>query len=193
MKLLRFSMTAILVGVMLSGTGCTTIKKWFGWGPKEEVSTAGIPGPDTGLTPLVTPSADVPLDKGIPARGNAINAVHSPEWDGIVVYFAFDSSAIGTSELPKLEQIAKVLKENDSYAVEVDGNCDERGSAEYNRGLGERRALAVREYLVSRGIADTRIDTVSYGSEKPVIPNAKSEDDHAKNRRAEFVIGTRSK
>jgi len=124
-------------------------------------------------------------------RGGNIERVHDAKWDGVVVYFAFDSAAVGPSERPKIEALAKHLADHPDYAVVVEGNCDERGSDEYNRSLGESRALAVRDYLVQLGVQTERLETVSYGKERPVVPHASTETEHQKNRRAEFVIGIR--
>lgn len=124
------------------------------------------------------------------AGGTNLNAISDP-WAQVVVYFAFDSAALGTAELPKLETLAGHLREHPEYAVVVEGHCDERGSDEYNRALGENRALVVRDQLISLGIDGSRIETVSYGEEKPAVPNATDESQHAKNRRAQFIVGTR--
>jgi peptidoglycan-associated lipoprotein len=80
-----------------------------------------------------------------------------------------------------------VLKKYSSWAVTVEGHCDERGTAEYNLALGERRAIAARAYLVSLGIAADRMRTVSYGKEFPFDPGH-DESAFSKNRRAHFVI-----
>ena len=69
----------------------------------------------------------------------------------------------------------------------MEGNCDERGTAEYNRSLGERRSLAAREELVGLGIDASRVDTISYGKDRPV-DTGHSEESHAKNRRDDFVL-----
>jgi len=119
-----------------------------------------------------------------------IAAIHEP-WAQVVVYFAFDSAALGQAELPKLEALAVNLREHPDYAVVVEGHCDDRGSDEYNRSLGENRALVVRDHLISLGIDGARLDTVSYGEERPAVPNATDESQHARNRRAQFVIGPR--
>ena len=103
------------------------------------------------------------------------------------VYFDFDSSAIKSSERPKVSAVADYLKANAAKAVRVEGNCDERGTEEYNRALGERRALAVREELVRLGIAPTRVDTISYGKDKPLDPGH-NEEAWSNNRRAEFDL-----
>ena len=103
------------------------------------------------------------------------------------VYFDFDSSAIKASEKPKVAAVADYLKANKGKAVRVEGNCDERGTEEYNRSLGERRALAVREELIRLGIGPTEVDTISYGKDKPV---AQGHDEAAwkQNRRDDFIV-----
>ena len=80
-----------------------------------------------------------------------------------------------------------VLKKFSTWAITIEGHCDERGTAEYNLSLGERRAVAARAYLVSLGVAADRLRTVSYGKEFPFDPG-KDEAAYAKNRRAHFVI-----
>ena len=85
------------------------------------------------------------------------------------VYFDYDSSTIKGSEKSKIEAVAAYLKQNGSAAVKVEGNCDERGTEEYNRALGERRALAIREYLINSGLTPTTVDPVSYGEDKPAV------------------------
>src|SRR5262249_19329766 len=84
------------------------------------------------------------------------------------VHFAYDSSAIPSADKSKTSSVADFLKQNPNAAVRVEGNCDERGTEEYNRSLGERRALAAREALVGLGIGADRVDTISYGEDKPV-------------------------
>ena len=103
------------------------------------------------------------------------------------VHFAFDSSAIKASEKSNLEAVAAALKSDASTKLLIEGNADERGTEEYNRALGERRALAAREALAKDGIDPARIRTVSFGKDKPVDP-ASNEAAWAKNRRADFVL-----
>jgi peptidoglycan-associated lipoprotein len=105
------------------------------------------------------------------------------------VYFDFDKSAIKSSEAAKLDDVANYLKGNLSVAVQVEGNCDERGTEEYNRSLGERRALAAREHLVSLGVDAQRVVTISKGEDNPADPGH-SESAWSKNRRDEFVVLT---
>jgi peptidoglycan-associated lipoprotein len=103
------------------------------------------------------------------------------------VFFALDSSDIDAAGQATLQQNADVLKKYAAWQITIEGHADERGSAEYNLALGERRALAARDYLVSLGIPATRVRTVSYGKEFPFDP-ARTEEAYAKNRRAHFVI-----
>lgn len=105
------------------------------------------------------------------------------------VYFEYDKSSIRTSEQSKLNDVASYLKSHRQAAVRVEGNCDERGTEEYNRSLGERRALAAREYLVRLGIDPNNVDTISYGQDHPVEP-LHSEAAWSKNRRDDFVVLT---
>lgn len=105
------------------------------------------------------------------------------------VHFDFDRSEIKASEKPHVAAVADYLKANPAAAVRVDGNCDERGTEEYNRSLGERRAIAAREELVRLGIDPSRVDTISYGEDKP---SATGQDENAyrQNRRDDFVLLT---
>ena len=105
------------------------------------------------------------------------------------VYFDFDSASVKGGEQSKVAAVADYLKGNPQAAVRVEGNCDERGTEEYNRSLGERRALAVRERLVGLGIDPSRVDTLSYGEDRPADPGH-SEEAWRQNRRAEFVLLT---
>ena len=103
------------------------------------------------------------------------------------VLFAYDSSQVSAGERAKIEAVASHLKQNASNAIILEGHCDERGSREYNLALGERRALAIRTYLIGLGVASDRTQTKSYGEENPTAP---SHDDAAwsQNRRGEFVL-----
>ena len=102
------------------------------------------------------------------------------------VYFDYDSARIKPSEDPKLQAVSAYLKANPGKLV-VEGHCDERGTAEYNRALGERRALAAREELVKEGADGSRITTISYGSDRPA-DMGHDEAAWSKNRRCEFVV-----
>jgi peptidoglycan-associated lipoprotein len=103
------------------------------------------------------------------------------------VFFALDSSEIDPAGKAALDADAPLLKRYPSWVVTIEGHCDERGTAEYNLALGERRAIAARAYLVSLGIPAERLRTVSYGKEFPFDPGHE-DGAWAKNRRAHFVI-----
>ena len=102
------------------------------------------------------------------------------------VLFDFDSARIRPSEESKLEAVAAYLKANPGKLV-VEGHCDERGTAEYNRALGERRAIAARDGLVKLGVDTGRMSTISYGKDRPADPGH-DEMAWGKNRRCEFVV-----
>jgi peptidoglycan-associated lipoprotein len=108
------------------------------------------------------------------------------------VYFEYDKSSIKSSEQSKLDQVADYMKSHGDAAIRVEGNCDERGTEEYNRSLGERRALAAREYLVRLGIAADRIDTISYGKDRPLDAEHNTTG-WSRNRRDDFVVLTAPK
>ena len=103
------------------------------------------------------------------------------------VYFGFDSTVVPQGELGKIDAVAQHLTAKTDRVVVVEGNCDERGSSEYNMSLGENRAIIIRNYLVQNGIAADRIQTRSYGAEKPAV-DGHDESAWSKNRRGEFAI-----
>lgn len=102
------------------------------------------------------------------------------------VYFGFDSSDVAAGERGKIEQVAAFMREGGGTVI-IAGFTDERGTPEYNRGLGERRALAVREALIRAGASGGKVQTVSFGAELPAADGS-SEAAYAKNRRAEFGV-----
>jgi peptidoglycan-associated lipoprotein len=103
------------------------------------------------------------------------------------VFFELDSAELSAAGQKALDENAALLKRYASWTVTVEGHCDERGTAEYNLALGERRAGAARAYLVSLGISGDRLKIVSYGKEFPFDPGH-DESAFSKNRRAHFVI-----
>jgi peptidoglycan-associated lipoprotein len=103
------------------------------------------------------------------------------------IHFSFDSAVIRDSETAKLQAVAAALNSDKTANVMIEGNCDERGTEEYNRSLGERRAEAAREALVGMGVDVNRIHTVSYGKDKP-MEHGHSEAVWSKNRRDDFVL-----
>ena len=115
------------------------------------------------------------------------NYARCTDVDFVPVYFGFDASNLASSELAKIEAVAQHLKDNADRVVIVEGNCDERGSNEYNLELGSLRAISIRDYLATLGIDGNRIQTKSYGEEKPAVQGA-GEEAWARNRRGEFAI-----
>ena len=103
------------------------------------------------------------------------------------VYFGFDSTVVPQGELGKIDAVAQHLTARTDRVVVVEGHCDERGSNEYNMSLGENRAIIIRNYLVQNGIAADRIQTRSYGEEKPAVMGS-DESAFSRNRRGEFAI-----
>lgn len=103
------------------------------------------------------------------------------------VYFAFDSSVVRPADVGKVEAVAAHLRTNPGHAVIIEGHCDERGTVEYNRALGERRAQSVREIMVRAGADAGRIHTISYGEDVPAVVG-QNEAAWSQNRRGEFVL-----
>ncbi len=108
---------------------------------------------------------------------------------GDTVHFDYDKSDIKDDDRGTLQRQAAWLQKYPQVRVTVQGNCDERGTREYNLALGARRANAVKEYLVSIGVSGARVDTISYGKEKPVCTES-TEDCWAQNRRGVTVISS---
>ena len=103
------------------------------------------------------------------------------------IYFAFDKSDLTDESKSTLREKGDWLRLNGGYSVTISGNCDERGTAEYNLALGERRAHAAKKFLMGLGISEKRLATVSYGEEKPIDPG-NNEEAWAKNRNAQFSL-----
>lgn len=104
-----------------------------------------------------------------------------------MVQFDFDKSDIRPDAAEVLKRKAGWLQENGGVNIIIEGHCDERGTDEYNLALGERRAISAKDFLASLGIADARLETISYGEERPLDPG-QTDASWAKNRRAQFVI-----
>lgn len=148
----------------------------------ETAPTDGSDGTGTGTG---LPHADINRNPGLP---------HTPggQWDletnvGDRVFFAFDSSVITAEGQSTLQRQAAWLKQYPSVKLIVEGHADERGTREYNIALGERRATAVKNYLVSLGVSSSRLSTTSYGKERPAVLGS-SEDVYAQNRRGVSVV-----
>jgi peptidoglycan-associated lipoprotein len=103
------------------------------------------------------------------------------------VFFAVDSADLDELGRAAASANAEIMKKNASWVITIEGHCDERGTAEYNLALGERRAIAVKAFLVSLGISPERVRTISYGKEFPFDPG-KTDEALSRNRRGHFVI-----
>jgi peptidoglycan-associated lipoprotein len=162
----------ILVGLTatLGLTGCHHKGKTGATGPGNgETPVPGINGGDT--------------TSGIGSRPVGLTDLQHGQFAAVL--FDVDSARIRPSEESKVEAVAAYLKSNPSKLV-IEGHCDERGTAEYNRALGEHRALAARDELVRLGVDAGRMSTISYGKERPSDPGH-DETAWSKNRRCEFV------
>jgi peptidoglycan-associated lipoprotein len=106
------------------------------------------------------------------------------------IYFNFDSADLSDSARRTLTKNAELIAKGSKAKILIEGNCDERGSAEYNLALGDHRAKATYQYLVTLGVEPVRLSTVSYGNEKPAV-KGNNEASWAQNRRADFVVLTR--
>ena len=103
------------------------------------------------------------------------------------IYFDFDKSLVKPEYWRVLREKAEFLKDNPNFGIRIEGNCDERGTNEYNLALGERRAESAKRFLISLGISPDRIETISYGEERP-LAGGHNEESWAQNRRNDFVI-----
>ena len=130
--------------------------------------------------PLPTPAPNIeetPVAKEVTISAQDLSDVH----------FDFDQYNIRDDARPVLEKTARLLNGSPSTRLKIEGHCDERGTSEYNLALGERRAKAVKEFLMAMGVSGNRLSTISYGEERSLC-TAHNEDCYAKNRRAHFMI-----
>jgi peptidoglycan-associated lipoprotein len=157
--------------------------------PPTTPASLGTPGtkPPAPPEPVVEPTI-------VPPMPMAEDAISGKSLDDLnrdsplrPVFFELDSAELSALGQATLQQNAGVLKKYGNWQITIEGHCDERGTAEYNLALGERRAMVARDYLVSLGIPATRVRTVSYGKEFPFDP-ARNDEAYRKNRRAHFVI-----
>ena len=126
-------------------------------------------------------------DPGLGDRGSRSGGVEVSSKEFRSIYFEFDQSALRPQAKQDLNHDAQILRERSNIRVEIQGNCDERGAAEYNLALGMGRAEAAKRYLVDLGISPSRIDTISFGEENPAV-RGHSESAWEKNRRDDFVV-----
>ena len=125
------------------------------------------------------------LADSLAALGQTTNAVRALL--GTLIHFDYDKALIRGGDASVLDQKVAILQANPELRIRISGHCDERGSDEYNLALGNRRATAAKQYLVSHGIDASRIETVSYGEERPMA-QGHDEESWAQNRRDEFEI-----
>lgn len=171
-----------------NGTGNT--------GPGSGIPGSGLPGgqglsgtPITSVEPI-TPTPVPPDQRGLGSYDMDAETGMLRDTDAFkanTVYFDFDSSVVGSAEIVKLDEIIQILATDGSLKLKVEGHCDERGTEEYNRSLGERRANSVRDHLMNAGIGADRIGTISFGEDKPA-DFGHDETAWAQNRRAEFIL-----
>jgi peptidoglycan-associated lipoprotein len=180
--------------------------------PGQQTPPTPVQQPPTTLPPTTTTPQQLPPANQFPVENNGgVTASNTPtpflpgelatseNWNptdyvadraalaAYTVHFAFDSAVVKSGEEDNVKAVAAALTKDPSVKLMIEGNCDERGTEEYNRSLGERRALALREALVKLNIDAKRIRTISYGKDKPV-DTERNEAAYAKNRRGDFVL-----
>lgn len=168
----------LLALAMLGTTGCIKKKKKLAVG-ETPITDQVIVGYDANGNPIYGSAADAAALTNRPD-------VELPGGQFEAVRFDYDSPQLNPSEMGKIDAVVSYLQQNPTQGMVVEGHCDERGSDEYNLSLGERRALAVRAAMISRGIDSARIQTRSYGEGRPVAMGH-DESSWLLNRRAEFV------
>jgi peptidoglycan-associated lipoprotein len=164
------------LALVLTGAGCA----------KRAVKAPPAPAPPPPIeTPAPTPPPPTPPPAPPPAPTPAPPQVTAADFGPAL--FDYDSYALRDDARAALDQNARLLRENASLQITIEGHCDERGTVEYNQALGEKRAQAARDYLTGAGLDASRIQIVSYGKERPFEPGH-DEAAWAKNRRAHFVL-----
>jgi len=184
--------TVVATGLMLTSLTAACAKK-------QPTVAMPAPAPDTGgSTASTTPPAPPPqpIDDALPVPAQPVgeDAINNRSIDDLnrdsplrPAFFLLDSAELDDTGRGVVNANAELLRKYPTWVVTIEGHCDERGTAEYNLALGERRAVAVKTHLVSLGISPDRVRTVSYGKEFPFDPGH-TEDAWSKNRRAHFVI-----
>jgi peptidoglycan-associated lipoprotein len=185
----NISSIAILILVSVVAAGC---------GRRQPPATAPVapPAPAPTVTTPPPPPPPVRVEEALPVPPEPIaeDAISNRSLDDLnrdspfkPVFFGLDSSDLDDAGRTVVSANGQLLRKYPTWEITVEGHCDERGTPEYNLALGERRAVAVKTYLVSLGISPDRVRTVSYGKEFPFDPGH-DEAAWAKNRRAHFVI-----
>ncbi len=197
MNVSKFLFVGVVAGILTFSAGCSWFRSSEDIDPSLQgvvpgpVAAPGELGPGGGFGDGTGGSGEMLSPTGVKDGGGDVFSGGPGEWPKIpglvfpTVYFAYDQDSIAASERSKLEQTADYLNKNTSVGLIIEGNCDERGSAEYNRALGERRALSIKQYLAGLGVAENRMKTISYGEERPADP-AHTPEAYAKNRRGEL-------
>ncbi|MBW2451059.1 MAG: peptidoglycan-associated lipoprotein Pal [Deltaproteobacteria bacterium] len=171
LKGLAFLLFLIALAVWLNGCSTTPSTP-----PVDEQAQVG--STDIGQQPDIAGIGDQEIrEEGVPSHEDVAGLQR--------IHFDFDQFTLSDEARDTLTQNANYLKANSSIQVVIEGHCDERGSDEYNLALGESRALAAKQYLISLGISPQRLSVISYGEEKPLDPRT-TEEAWALNRRAEF-------
>jgi peptidoglycan-associated lipoprotein len=164
----------VLIALSLAAAGCA----------KKQAETPPTPAPTPPAPAPTPPPPPPPTPEPAPPPAPRITTS-----DFRPVFFDFDSYTLREDARGALDANAKVLRDNPSITVTIEGHADERGTSEYNQALGERRAQAARDYLVAAGIATSRIQIISYGKERPFDPGH-DESAWAQNRRAQTTVGS---
>lgn len=165
----RFAALALIALLAVSVTGCAK---------KPAATTPVPPAPTETAAPTPTPTPTP-----APTPEPAAPAVTASDLQ--TVYFDYDSFSLSDNARAALDANAKLLRENASLMVSLDGHCDERGTVEYNQALGQKRAESVQQYLTDAGIAASRMRVISYGKERPA-DEGHDESAWSRNRRVEF-------
>lgn len=168
---------AVLAGLILSLTGCSTSDA-----PAAKLSPFELTGNAANTVSARSPSAMEAISRGVAA----VTPPGAPLQD---IYYQFDSVDLEPEAQEILKKNAEWMKANPTVRVEVEGHCDDIGSAEYNLALGAKRAQTAKDFLVSQGITADRLVTISYGKEAPACFE-QTESCRVKNRRARFVMFT---
>jgi len=172
----RFVKLALVAGAVLSLAACASHPK-----PAPTPPPPPPPAPEAPPPPAPPPMAEQPTG---PAPGSTQDFVINV---GDRVYFDYDAYSVRADAGPILDKQSEWLRRYPQVKVRIEGNCDERGTREYNMALGARRANAVRDYLVGRGVEAGRIETVSYGKERPLDPGT-GDDAYAHNRNGHTTL-----
>jgi len=203
------SLVCLTLVLALGSTGCSRTKPrkhwWQVWRPKS-TETSEIYHPDTVFIPpppevvdpnapgdaeRLPPGSELPPPPVIGTEMAEPEAVRQPP-AGMVselrtVYFQHNSAVLGGSAKAVLDENARWLLDHPGYEVQIEGHCDSRGTNEYNLNLGDRRAKSVKAYLVAKGADSEQLHTISYGEERPALPDD-GDVAWSKNRRVQFLV-----